>query len=278
MGKTGEGGNDGTGVRIGVATSRSEVVSESRRRVHTRRGASLSPTTSRRTMRPSLTSRTFDRPTSVFISGGNRSLLNWVALAFAAESNPEFVWTDVRLHGESLAASDPLAQGRVPDARLSVVFAEELVRNDEAAKIALGGVVRADEPPENVMRLVDFLRLPTHTQRQISKLPKEGPPMVFVLSNSHRMAALYPPGTVRPVVRAIVAAGVILIQTFADASPEGRFDYDTVLHIEGDDNGSWKTATIRVEQAPPSSRLTAGSVQRLSDFPPISTVLDGIPA
>jgi len=229
-------------------------------------------------MRPSLTSRTFDRPTSVFISGGNRSLLNWVALAFAAESNPEFVWTDVRLHGESLAASDPLAQGRVPDARLSVVFAEELVRNDEAAKIALGGVVRADEPPENVMRLVDFLRLPTHTQRQISKLPKEGPPMVFVLSNSHRMAALYPPGTVRPVVRAIVAAGVILIQTFADASPEGRFDYDTVLHIEGDDNGSWKTATIRVEQAPPSSRLTVGSVQRLSDFPPISTVLNGTAA
>jgi hypothetical protein len=112
-----------------------------------------------------------------------------------------------------------------------------------------------------------------HTQRLLSAGPSGGPPMVLVLSNAHRLVALYPTDSVAPVVRAIVETGAILFMTFADSPPEGRLAFDTVMHVEGNDPMSWNEATLRVEKGPASGPLRAGSEHRLGQLPPIASVL-----
>jgi hypothetical protein len=85
-------------------------------------------------------------------------MLDWTAYALATSSDPEFFWTNVAIRGEVRSPDDPLERGRVPPERFSSVFANELVRNDAAADVAVaasGAVIRSDEPSEAVRRVVD---------------------------------------------------------------------------------------------------------------------------
>jgi hypothetical protein len=215
----------------------------------------------------------FSRPTSVILFGSNRPLLNWVAYALASETDPGFIWTDVRLWGEVLADVDPLARNLVPPNRLAVVYPNALVPNDAAANMAIGGVVRGDEPSDTVRQLVDFLRLPLPTQRLLSGATSGGQPIVLVLSNAHRIVAFYPVETVASVIQAIVGAGVTLFETFADAPLEGREAFETILHVEGNDPKEWRQATLRVEKGTSAGPLRTGSKYRLGELDPVAAVL-----
>lgn len=215
----------------------------------------------------------FGRPTSVILCGSSRPLLNWVAYALASTTDSGFIWTDVRLEGEVLADSDPLARGLVPPDRLAVVYPNVLKPNDAAANMAIGGVVRSDEPPDTVRRMVDFLRLPLPTQRLLAGAPPGGRPMVLVLSNAHHMTVLYPTETVAPVLRAVIDAGAILFVTFADAPRESRHAFETILHVGGNDPKAWKRATLRVEKGPSGGPLRAGSEHRLGELEVVAAVL-----
>jgi hypothetical protein len=208
----------------------------------------------------------------VIVCGSDRPLLNWVAFALASVSDPAFIWTDIRLEGEVLADTDPLSRRLIPRDRLNVVRPSELERSDPT--VVEGSVVRADEPPETLRRLVDFLRLPVHTQRLLSGGPPGGQPMVLVLSNAQRIVALYPTTSdVAPTVRAIVETGTTLIMTFADAAPEGRLAFETVLHLEGTDARKWREAGLRAEKGPSPGPLGAGTRYRLGEFEPVATIL-----
>ena len=218
----------------------------------------------------------FDQPTAVFLSGTNRALLNWTAFALAASTDPEFHWTDVRLRGEVLEPDDPLGRGRVPEHQLSVVRADELTRNEGDARIAAaatGALLRSDEPPEAIRRLVSFLRLPSHTQEVLSRARRDGPAVGLVLSNAHRTVALYPTDSVGPIVRAIVDAGAILFLTWGDAAPEGRREFDSILRIDGGPPREWRSATITVEKGPEIGPFRSGSKHRLEDVQPIARLL-----
>ena len=216
----------------------------------------------------------FPHPTSVFICGTSRSLLNWVAYALAAESDPQFVWTDVRLKGEVVAAEDLLSHDLIPSDRLRLVSPAELTPDDATANVAVSAVIRDDDIPEEVQRTVEFLRLPAKTQELLANARSEGPPPVVVLSNGHRLVAIYHDLTVvQPTVRAIVQSGVVLIMTFADAPPGGRVAFDVILHIEGSDPTAWRLAKLRVEQAPAGSMFTSGTESLLADIGPIASVL-----
>ena len=54
-------------------------------------------------------------PTSVFITGQNRTLLQWFAFASLHPYSSRVYWTDVRLPGEVLDPLDPIALHRIPD-------------------------------------------------------------------------------------------------------------------------------------------------------------------
>ena len=216
----------------------------------------------------------FPDPTSVIICGSNRPLLNWVAYALASSSDPKFHWTDVRISGEVPTPDDLLSRDLIPPVRLHLVAPRELAPDDATANIAVSAIVRDEDTPEELRRVLEFLRLPAPTQQLLAETPSEGVPRVVVLSNGHRLLALYPEiGAVAPTVRAIVGAGVAFIMTFADAPPGGRVAFDTVLQLEGRDPESWRQATLRVEKTPSSSVFPAGSEVRLADFKPVAAVL-----
>jgi hypothetical protein len=217
--------------------------------------------------------RIFNRPTSVIVCGSNRPLLNWVAYALASITDPGFIWTDVRLQGEVLADADPLSRNLIPPDRMNVVHPKELALHRGGAKAVAESVIRADEPTDTVRRLADFLRLPLHTQRLLSAGPSQGQPMVLVLSNGHRLVAFYPTDAVGPTVRAIVESGATLIMTFADAPPEGRLVFETVLHLEGNDTRGWRQASLTAEKGPADGPLRSGSAYRLGEFDPVTDIL-----
>ncbi|MCI4360729.1 MAG: hypothetical protein L3J91_03425, partial [Thermoplasmata archaeon] len=119
----------------------------------------------------------------------------------AVRPGRDLFWTDVALRGAVGQDVDPLTSTLLPPDRVSVVFANELERDEPSARLAdaaVGGVLRADESPEMLRRIAGFLRLPAHTQELLSRVPSGGPPPIIVLSNAHRMVALYPHDTVAP--------------------------------------------------------------------------------
>jgi hypothetical protein len=215
----------------------------------------------------------FRHPTSVLLCGSSRSLLNWAAYAFAITEDPGFTWVEVRHRGQGPAAGGPLACNMISPERLHVLETNDLPRNDAVSNMAIAGVIRTDEPPDNVRLLVDFLRLPSRIQEVLSSARPDGRPRMLVVSNAHRMATYYPPETVAPVVRAVVETGVILFMTFADAPSEGHEAFETILHLEGDDPKNWRQSKLRVEKAPSTGPLRAGSEYRLADLEPLAAVL-----
>ena len=213
-----------------------------------------------------------NRPTTVFISGGSRPLLNWVAYGLALDANPEFLWTDVRISGELFDRTDLLARNIIPQGRLSFVYPNELARTTPASAPgapaeAAGSSVGSLSPMEALQRL------PLRSQQLLASLPAGGPPVPVVLSNAQRILPLYPTETVGPILRAIVAAGAIFIVTFADTAPEGRRYFETILQLKGQDPPEWERATLRVEKGPAGGPFKADSELRLREIPAIADVL-----
>ena len=216
----------------------------------------------------------FGAPGSTIVWGDDRPLLNWVAYALASVTSSEFKWTDIQFPGQALGPTDPLSRHLIPPDRLRVVRASDMAPNNAAANMPVSAVIRSDETPGNVERLLDFLRLPASTQRLLETPPPGAQPRVAVLSNGQRIVALYPtPQAIAPTIRAIVEAGTIMIMTFADAGPEGRFQFDNVLNVEGSVTRGWQEATLKVEKWSPSGPFRVGTALRLGDLAPLAAVI-----
>jgi len=212
---------------------------------------------------------------STILCGDDRPLLNWVAYAMAMQTDPEFVWTDVRVPGQELNPTDLLAQNLVPSSRFRVLETSDLIPNDAAANVGVSAVIRSDETPTNVQRLLDFLRLPTETQRMIEGIRASDRPRVAVLSNGHRVLAHYASSdTTARTIRAITDSGVTFIMTFADDRPKGRFVFDNVLDVDGRLADGWRQASFMVEKWPIGAPFATGSKVRLVDFLPVASVLE----
>lgn len=218
----------------------------------------------------------FHRPTSVFVAGTNRPLLNWVAYALALDANPEFRWTDVRISGELFDKTDILARAVIPPSQLNFRYPNELRRN-EPGSMPTGS---RTEPSASAgagagggSGLGDFLQLPGPTRELLASLPSGERPIPLVLSNAHRILALWPAEVMSSVLRVITSYRVILFLTFADAPPDGRRAFETVVHLSGDSPTAWEQATLRIEKSPPDGPFKAGAQLSLRDIPPIADVL-----
>lgn len=214
------------------------------------------------------------RPTSVIAYGDSGPLVHWVVYALAIETDPGFIWTDIRLPTDVPPAEDPLARQVVPAGQMNVVRPIDLLPTPSASRGS--GASASSEPshPATVRQMGDFLRLPLHTQRLLSGAPKGDHPIVLVLSNSQRMVDQYPTDRVAPVVRAIVEAGTVLFVTYTGGSPEGRAAFDTILKVEGRGPSDWKRAALHVERAPPGSPFRAGANVPLAHLEPVARVLN----
>jgi hypothetical protein len=210
----------------------------------------------------------------VFLGGSCRALLNWVAYAFAVGNPGGYAWTDIQLDGEVRDETDLLQTKRIPKDCFFEIPPEVLQLDEFAGNVVLGGVVRAEESADALRQLSDFLRLPSHAQKVISGLPLEGPPAVLVLSNAQRIAALYSWKTVAPALRSILQSGASLLVTWAEAPTAARLEFETILHLKGDDPSSWKDTLLRVERASSSGPFRTGAELRLSDCPDVAAVLE----
>ena len=215
----------------------------------------------------------FDPRTSVFLCGSGRSLLNWVAYALVADHPGGFLWGHVQLEGEVLEDSDLLKSPLIPRERLITVSPRELMRDEVAGNIVVGGLVRSEQGDESVRSLADFLRLPNQTQEMISRLPSGDPRPVLVLSGAHRLASLYPMEAVGPTVRSIVETGGSMLLVWADAPVAGRQEFERILHLKGDEPPKWRNAVLTVERGWPTGPLQTGAKVHLRDVSSIASVL-----
>jgi hypothetical protein len=184
-----------------------------------------------------------------------------------------FLWGHVRLEGEVFEDSDLLKSQLIPPERLITVAPTELVRDEFAGNLAVGGLVRSEKEEESFRRFADFLRLPGQTQDMISRLPREGPAPVLVLSGAHRLASLYSTEAVGPTVRSVVEVGGSMLIVWADAPVAGRLEFERILHVKGDEPSKWRDALLTVERGWPTGALRTGAEVRLRDLPPVASVL-----
>lgn len=219
----------------------------------------------------------FRQPSSVFLSGDDRTLLKWVALALLAPYASRVYWTDVRLEGEETDPLDPILTHAVPPERVQVVHARELQRDEEGARrveSASASMIRSEDPPESLRRVADFLRLSTHTQERISSTAMPDDVAILVVANAHRLVALYPEATVAPTIRSILESGAGVVVLWSDALPSAREGFDLVLRVEGRGIENWRDATLRCDRGAFRGPLSTGKPFRLSDLPSVARVLE----
>jgi len=215
----------------------------------------------------------FNPRTSMILCGSGHSLLRWVAYAFVADYPGGFLWGHVRLEGEVLEDSDVLNTPLIPRDRFIPVLPRELAPDELSGNLAVGGLVRSQGEDEPVGRLADFLRLPAQTQEMISRLPREGPSPVLVLSGGQRLSAIYSLEAVGPTIRSIVQFGGSMLMTWAEAPHKARLEFERVLHLKGYEPSKWREAVLTVEKGWSTGPLRTGAELRLSDVAPIAAVL-----
>lgn len=218
----------------------------------------------------------FRSPSSVFISGTSRSLLKWFAFAALAPHAPRVYWTDVRLPGEILDPIDPMTLHAIPAKSVYVLLPEELAPDDRGAQQAESAatrMIRPDPASHTLEGLVEFLRMPTHAQELISATGRRGIPSILVTANAQRLATVYSPERIAPLMRIMLDSGTCQIALWAEAPTTHTSMFDVILHLEGTDPKDWRNATIRCERGITTGPLAVGPAVRLADVPQIATVL-----
>jgi hypothetical protein len=129
-------------------------------------------------------------PSSVLFSGTSRSLLKWVAFASLARYSSRVFWTDLRLSGEILDPLDPMARHVIPEDVVDVLPPGDLRPEDQEARLAEAAsatMFPSDEAPESVRGIIEFIRMPWHTQQRISAKFQRGEPTILVCANADRL-------------------------------------------------------------------------------------------
>lgn len=213
------------------------------------------------------------RPTSLFLQGSNRPLLNWVLYAIVVRSDPNFHWTDLRRPNDVVDPLDPLAQHIIPEDQFRIVRPEAVRPNPEPSA-SISTTIRPDEPRDLVRRLVDFLWLPSRTQDLIARTTSPGRTAIFAVSNTQNFVGVFPNEALQPVLRAILNSGASLAMTWDGDMPARSQAFEFVLSLEGEGPRSWKDARLRCILGNSDGAVRAGTILRLGDLTPVAKVLE----
>lgn len=214
--------------------------------------------------------------TTAILYGRNRTLLNWLAYAFAANSRMQPVWQEVRAERD---ASDAERRGPfdlIPRDRRRVLYTDDPGLKETVSERALTMLIRPERAPHSAEDSTGVLLLPVHSQDLLFGLTATADRLTLVVSDTDRTAGLLKLGTAENVVRTFARHGIGLIVTYAGPPPEERHFFDIIVHLEGDDPNDWKNALLRVEKGVPAGPLRSGSSHRIRDLPPVSAVLERV--
>jgi len=215
----------------------------------------------------------FEPRTSVILCGSGRSLLNWVAYGLVVGHPGGFLWGHVRLEGEVLEDTDLLKASLIPPDRLIAVAPKDLAGNELESNVAISYLIQSEGDERARHSFLEFLRLPHQTQEMIAGLPHDGPSPVLVLTGAHRLHSINPPNVAGPMIRTVVETGGPVCMLWADAPDAGRFEFEHILHLKGDQPAKWREAFLTVERGWPQGLLQTGATVSLRDLPAVAAVL-----
>ncbi|MGA7476495.1 MAG: hypothetical protein WBW47_04670 [Thermoplasmata archaeon] len=210
-------------------------------------------------------------------TGTSRSLLKWVAFAALAPYASRVYWTDLRLPGEILDPLDPMARHAIPEDVVQVVLPGDLRPEEQEARLAEAAsatMFPSDEAPESVRGIIEFIRMPWHTQQRISATFRPGEPTILVCASADRLVGVFPNEGAPALIRSIVEAGVVIVGLWGDAACPFESVFDVTFHVEGVGPADWRDATIKCEKGISSGPLAAGPAHRLAGLGPIAMILD----
>jgi len=213
----------------------------------------------------------------VLFSGTSRSLLKWVALATLAPYSSRVFWTDIRLPGETLDPLDPMARHVIPEDAVDVVPPGDLLPEDQEARLAEAAsatMFPSEEAPASVRGVIDFIRMPWHTQRRVSTTFRPGEPAVLVCASADRLVGVFPDSGVAPLIRSIVEAGVVIVGLWGEASSPFDSVFDVSFRVEGVGPAAWRDATLACEKGAPVGPLATRRAHRLADLESIAKNLE----
>jgi hypothetical protein len=216
-------------------------------------------------------------PSSVLFTGTSRSLLKWVAFAALAPYVSRVYWTDLRLPDEILDPLDPMARHVIPEDVVQVVPPGDIFPEEQEARLAEAAsatMFPSDEAPESVRGIIEFIRMPWHTQQRISATFRPGEPAIIVCASSDRLVGVFPSEGVPALIRSIVEAGVIIVGLWGEVESPFEPVFDVTFHVEGVGPAAWRDATLKCEKGISTGPLAAGTAHRLADLEPIAMLLD----
>lgn len=217
----------------------------------------------------------FDQPTSVFVYGPSRPLVNLTLYALATATSPEFQWVEIGARTEKRTPCDPVRLGWVPDDRLWLVEQPDALRPDHGrAILSLSNMIRSDESEEVLKHFTEFLRLPDTSQRILSTRPPPGRPGVVAVTNAERVQGVFSPGLVPSILDVHRRSGFSVIVGFRENASVGRELFDVVLRLQGEDQyiGDWRENELVCEKGVTSGPLRDQSPVRLEEIPLLADV------
>jgi hypothetical protein len=204
-------------------------------------------------------------------------LLKWVAFASLAPYSSRVFWTDLRPREEILDPLDPMARHAIPEDTIDVVPPGDLRPEEQEARLAEAAsatMFPSDEAPASVRGIVEFIRMPWHTQQRISATYRPGEPAILVCANANRLVGVIPDQGVAPLIRSIVDAGVVIIGLWGEGASPFDSVFDMLFHVEGVGPATWRDATIRCEKGLSVGPFATRTAHRLADLGPIRRTLE----
>lgn len=236
------------------------------RRAPVLRGGGRSPSTQ-------LPPRLFERPTSVFVYGPSRPMVNLALFALAEATTPQFQWLDILPPGEERPTDDPVRLGWVRDDQLWVVeTACEFQPDPLSADPPVFSLIRSDEPPTTVTELREFVRLPETSQRILATPPPSNGPGVVAVPNAHRVMAKFPAAQIPSLIHAHHSAGFSVYVGYAEGAGMGRTAFDFVFRLDGERPENWRSSRLSCEKGISAGPLRANRAVGLADLPLFASV------
>jgi hypothetical protein len=213
------------------------------------------------------------KPVTVLVHGTSRDLVNLVTYGLVAWTGSEYSWIDVRLGRPSRAAVNPVQLGVIALERLVVVERLDEMAPHEIGTDVVRSMIRSDGPKDTMAEISEFVHLPRPVQLAIARTVPGPKPGIMVVSNAHRLIALYPAASVPQALREVTALGASIFVSFGDVPPVPRTAFDFVLRVEGDSAERWETAKIALERVVGRGSYMEGRHARVVDIAPLAYLL-----
>lgn len=218
----------------------------------------------------------FSRPSSVFVYGQSRALVNLTLFTLASATNPRFQWVEIALPKGERVAPDPVQLGWIPEDQLWRVDQPEVLGPDErSADLPIFDMIRSDEAPETLALVAQFLRLSDTSQRILSTGPVDGRPGVVAITNAHRLEGSLAQDRVAPILAVHRAAGFSVLVAYSEAAGTGRSLFDFVFHLQGGsvDASDWPNCQLVCERGITTGPLRGGRPVGLAEIPMLADIL-----